>query len=258
MVWAQGATAGGVRPTAAANVLAAMAARDADVAKKLGPAVRPDGRVDKDVYLRYMEDVYAVVRTYEIPLWREAVEKIEGERTVVPGSLGRDAAGFERGVLRYAKRKGVPLAPHRLMTSYVGYEEGLRFIQKGLWNGCPVGLLTAWNRHPLRVYWRGYARPATAQKRGVRSHFMTITGLRPAAGGKWDLLLSSWGMVCAVGYDELYKSWQQPLALGSMLEYFTRAGSGAMTNRYIAESVTALPESVGKTVKGILGRNGNK
>lgn len=241
---------GGCGPTAATNVLACMAAKDTAMAEKLGLTFLPDGRIEKDEYARFMEEVYRTVGTGEVPVWRNIVEKMKAERPPFPPSFGRGAIGYEKGVLKAAKSKGIYLAAHRKTFSYLGYDEGFDFIKGALEAGHPVGFLTVWNRHPLTVYWNGYEKPGSVQKNGVRSHFMTMIGLRAGKeAGKWDVLLSSWGRICTVGYDELCKSWQSPLAMGGEMVYFT-PDSEQRAKRDIVRAYGALPQSIGKTIVG--------
>ena len=237
-------------PVAAANTLACFSAQVPAMASALGLSFLPDGRIDKAHYLAFMEQIYKTVGTMEVPVWRNLVEKYPKEKPFIPPSLGRECSGFERGVLQHAAKHGVWLCAHHLLTSYVGKAEAMAFIQKGLQGGSPVTLLTLQNRHPLSVYWSGYEMPPKATEKGMSRHFVSVVGIRTKSPGETELLVSSWGRICAIDFAALYKSWQSPRAFGSALMYFTKSANERLTLRQILSAYGMIPESLVKTASG--------
>lgn len=240
-------------PVAAANILACLAAQKPMLAKHLPLGFEPEKQIEQQNYLAFMQSVYDTIGTFEVPIWNAIAEKSDRTQFVIPPSFGREAAGFESGMLRYAKKYGVLLQAHRFINAYGGYRQGLYFIQKGLAAGCPVALLSTKSKHPMQVYAKGYGGPLTAVNNGVGSHFATIVGLRRnASNRKMELLASSWGKLCVIDYASLYNSWQSPLAVGSQMAYFTTTRDTELTKRQIITAYTAVPKSLVKSVAGLL------
>lgn len=242
----------GCSAVAAANILATAAAQHKEIAEKLSLHFLQDGRIDQNEFIKLMEQCYRRIGTFEVPVWNKVADRNEKDKTFVPASFGQQAAGFVLGTLKLAKQKGIYLSYDALPAAYLGYKQGLQFIRENLGAGHPVALLTTWNRHPLEIHWTGYSRAATPLKKGMKSHFVTVVGIRSTGlHGAPELLVSSWGKIGSVPYDKLYKSWQSPLAMGAGLFSFSIAGKSE-SEKAIIKAYTLLPQMMAKTVTGTL------
>lgn len=242
----------GCGPVSAVNTLACLAARQPEVAEALNLPFLPDGNFKQRDFEVFMENVYRAVGTFEVPLVRTVAEKSAKGKTLIPPSLGREGSGVESALLRYAAKRGVNLCAHRFSTSYAGKKEALAFIRAGIAQGSPVTLLTLWNRHPLLVYWAGYGQPPKAQPKGMAKHFVSLVGVAQGAGGKPEILASSWGRVCRIDYDSLYQSWQSPKAFGTGMWYYTPTSDPEITKRQMLSAYGAVPVSLAKTMAGMI------
>lgn len=248
----------GCGSVAAANILACLAAQNPEVAQKLGLEFTAEKQISKNDFLRFMQQAYDAIGTFEVPIWNNLAENSPKEKHLVPLSFGRGGAGVENGILRFAQSKGVLLKSHQLVTSYAGYLQGLKFIQSGLVAGSPVCMLATQNRHPMAIYNQGYKLPPAPMPNGSKSHFVCITGVRFNKLNQPELLVSSWGKICVIPYGQLHKSWQSPKAVGSQMVYFTPATNAADTYRRRKMAYMALPRSVFQTVAGFYSTLGRK
>ena len=217
-----------------------------------------EDRCYKEDYLKFMHSIYDTMLVFEFPVVRRIYDM--GKRgkkllRVIPPSFGMSINGFVRGVLKYCRRRGLMLHSHVLPTAFCGYDKGLDFIREGLKKGGTVVMLTSLNRHPLKLYSgrSGELKNGYDSKRGVASHFMTITGIVEDEQGRSPLIkLSTWGRVATVSYEELNRSWHRPTAYTSCLYYFTPAESEATVRADIRNSYILPVEAVFKGLFGWL------
>ncbi|MDL2325112.1 hypothetical protein LJC61_08235 [Ruminococcaceae bacterium OttesenSCG-928-A16] len=241
----------GCGPVAAANVLASLARQNPAVAAALNLHFLQGSQISQPSYLQFMQRVYQTMRTLEIPLLNHLADASAKEKPKIPPSLGRGAAGFASGILRFAAKNGVALKAHTLLPGFSPYNKGLHFIMRGLQAGTPVVLLTARNKHTLWQYNQNVnATPQKAQ--ALHSHFVTVAGVRPGPQGP-QLLVSSWGRMFVIEYTELHQSWQWPTSVGAALLYFTMGESLQQTTGQVIASYGILPATMAKTVVGTLG-----
>ena len=204
----------------------------------------------KDDFLDFMNSIYASMTVFEIPLVRRLYDvssrgHVLFKRLLIP-SLGMGIGGFIRGSLKYCSDRGLKLHAHALPTAFCPYNRGLDFIRRGLDECGSVVMLTALNRHPLKLYAgasgeleRGYE-----SRNGVRSHFMTITGIAYDEEGAPVIKLSTWGRIATVPYDKLNRSWQLSRAYTSCLYYFTPAGSDAVVRADMRNSFAIMVKAL--------------
>ena len=172
---------------------------------------------------------------------------------VIPPSLGLSLYGFITGTLKFCKNRGLNLHVKALPTAFTSYDRGLAFIREGLKRSGSVVMLTSLNRHPLKLY-SGRAGELTGgydQKKGVRSHFMTITGIVDNEGPEGPLIkLTTWGRVATVPYSRLNRSWHGIKAYTSCLYYFTPTVSQGVVKADMAKSYGVF---IWALVKGLFG-----
>lgn len=213
-----------------------------------------DDNCYKDDFTGLMGDIYNSMLVLEVPLIRRIYDRVGRNNKVfkvIPSSLGLSLNGFINGTLRFCRKKGLLLHAHSLPTAFCRYDKGLDFIREGLDKGGCVVMLTSLNRHPLRLYSgkSGELSGGSDSKKGVRSHFMTITGIVEDAESPL-IKISTWGRVATVPYDKLYKSWHKMRAYTSCLYYFTPARSAAVVRADIRGSFLVLCRAVFKGMFG--------
>lgn len=179
--------------------------------------------IDKATYVRYMNEMYRTMGAFEIPILRRIYDMNKDVRICrrIPPSFGQSSLGFILGMLRFAKKRGLSLRSRFRLTFLCSYRSGLRFIKKGLKENGAVTLLTARNRTPLTLYsdfLNARSNPQGAQK--MHNHFVTITGIDESSS-KVKLLISTWGRIASIDYDDLVKSWHTPGALLSAMYFFS-------------------------------------
>ena len=210
----------------------------------------------KDDFIGLMGDIYKSMLVFEVPFIRRIYD--HGKRDsrvfkIVPSSLGLSLNGFINGTLKFCRSRGLLLHVHALPTAFCSYEKGIEFIREGLDKSGSVVMLTSLNRHPLKVYSgkSGELTGGSDTKKGVRSHFMTITGIVEDTENKEPLIkISTWGRVATVPYDKLNRSWHKMRAYTSCLYYFTPAHSRAVVRADLRRSVLVLYRAV---FKGLFG-----
>ncbi|MFV0352796.1 MAG: hypothetical protein ACK5JF_10915 [Oscillospiraceae bacterium] len=243
---------GGCGPVAAVNTLAAYSVGKHAVLKAFNLPPMVDGKIKKDDYITLMQDVYKAMGTMELPIANIAADALHKKGKTVPAwltaSFGQQAAGFVYGTLKYALQRGIYLSYRAFPLAYANKEEALRFIKQSLATGCPVTMLTGWNRHPLRMYKNGPERPPVALEKGVASHFVNIVGVQ-AFGDSIHILVSTWGQLGIIPYNALYKSWQSPKAAGACLFAFWGSKSKELTKKQMHTAYVLLPKLVLSTVK---------
>ena len=215
-----------------------------------------DRVIYKDDYTFIMKDIYRSMFVFEMPVIRRLCDALKrGNKLfkVIPPSLGLSQYGFITGTLRFCARRGLNLHVKALPTAFTSYDRGLNFIREGLKNGGSVVMLTSLNRHPLKLY-SGPAGELTGgydQKKGVRSHFMTITGIVDNDSPEGPLIkLTTWGRVATVPYHKLNRSWHGIWAYTSCLYYFTPTGSEKTVKTDMAKSYGIYLWSL---IKGLIG-----
>ncbi len=210
----------------------------------------------KDDFTGLMGRIYKSMLVFEIPVIRriyDAVKRSNKVFKVVPASFGMSLNGFIRGTLKYCRRQGLLLHAHAVPTAFLSYDRGLDFIREGLDKGGSVVMLTSMNRHPLRLYSgrSGELKQGYDSKKGVKSHFMTITDIVESGDGEAPLIkLTTWGRVATVPYDKLNRSWHKIRAYTSCLYYFTPVQSEAVVRADIRKSYVTLIKAV---LRGMFG-----
>ena len=201
----------------------------------------------KDDFTGFMGRIYKSMLVFEVPLVRRIYDGAKrGNRVFklfVP-SFGMSLNGFIRGTLKYCRKRGLLLHAHAIPTAFCSYDKGLDFIREGLEKGGSVVMLTSMNRHPLRLYSgrSGELEQGYDSKKGVKSHFMTITGI--VEGEEPLIKLTTWGRVATVPYDRLNRSWHRPWAYTSCLYYFTPVQSESVVRADIRRSYATLIKAV--------------
>lgn len=210
----------------------------------------------KDDFTGLMGNIYKSMLVLEIPFIRKIYDSVKRDNKIfkiIPSSLGLSLNGFINGTLRYCMRRGLLLHAHSLPTAFCSYDRGLEFIREGIdRSGCVI-MLTSLNRHPLRLYSgdNGELTGGSDTKKGVRSHFMTITGIEENKDGSSPLIkISTWGRAATVPFDKLNRSWHRTRAYTSCLYYFTPAGSAAVVRADMRRSLLVLIKAV---LRGMFG-----
>ncbi|MBO4902952.1 MAG: hypothetical protein J5518_09185 [Lachnospiraceae bacterium] len=180
--------------------------------------------IDKKTYVEYMNEMYRSMGAFEIPILRRIYDMNKNIRIcrLIPPSFGQSSLGFILGMLRFARKHGLSLRSRFRLTFMCSYRSGLRFIKRGLKENGAVTLLTARNHHALTLY-ADYtstsSKPQMAEKE-MHNHFVTITGIEES-GDKVRLIISTWGRIATIDYDELVRSWHTLGALQSAMYYFS-------------------------------------
>ena len=242
----------GCGPVAAANLLLCLAGKYPALIEK-NPAAFPAH--DKEAFIVLMNDIYETMGTLEVPVLNSIYDRCGRDnrffKKVAPNN-GRSIWGFMKGVLHYAKNLDIYLHAHTLPTAFCSYESGLHFIKSGLELSGAVVLLTSFNRHPLTHFGGGCGEPAKPYelKSGMKNHFATITGFLNSGmqNNSPTLLLSTWGRIAAVNYEDLYSTWQSRKALDSALFYFTPADSPKLTEQDIKNARRMLLKALYQTL----------
>ena len=210
----------------------------------------------KDDFISFMGNIYKSMLVHELPLVRSIYDACGRSnkvfKYVIKPSFGMSINGFIRGSLKYARSRGVLLHVRALPTAFCPYEKGLDFIKEGIEKGGCVVMLTALNRHPLKLYSgkTGEIEGGYDLKKGVRSHFMTITDLIDTNDDGPLVKITTWGRVATVPYKKLNRSWQKIRAYTSCLYYFTPAQSEAVVRADIRNSTILCIQAV---FKGLFG-----
>ena len=210
--------------------------------KKISPDLRrlKDETLYKDEFVYLMSGIYRKMLVAEVPLIRKIYDgttRTNKVFKVIPSSLGLSLSGFITGMLRYCRNQGLFLHVKAMPTAFSSYDRGLDFIREGLKNSGSVVILTSLNRHPLKMYNgnSGELKNGYDSRKGVRSHFMTITGIVEGKDGEPPLIkLTTWGRVATVPYDRLNRSWQNMRAFTSCLFYFTPVDSKSVVIKDMA------------------------
>lgn len=249
----------GCGSVAALNMLRSLAFKYPDDFKKDGVADELSiltGRVVyKDDYTFIMKDIYRSMFVFELPVLRRVCDILKrGSRLfkVIPPSLGLSLYGFITGTLKFCHDRGLNLHVKAMPTAFTSYDKGLAFIREGLKKSGSVVMLTSLNRHPLKLYTGSVGRLEGGydQKKGVRSHFMTITDIVDDNGGNPLIKITTWGRVATVPYKELNRSWHRMRAYTSCLYYFTPTGSSGLVKKDMASSYLIF---VWALIKGMFG-----
>lgn len=185
--------------------------------------------IEKSKYITLMNEMYRTMGAIEVPILNRIYNKSSRDakffKKITP-NFGQCTPGYILGMLRYSKKHGLRLKPHLHLTFLCSHKKGLDFIRDGLKkNGC-VTMLTSHNRHPLTVYSDNTSASSTPSdyKGGMKNHFVTITDIEENQG-RVKLLISTWGRIASVDYDDLVRSWHRPGALQSAMFYFTPRNS---------------------------------
>ncbi len=178
--------------------------------------------IEKKTYMSYMNEMYKCMGALEVPILRKIYDMNKNVRICkrIPPSFGQNSLGFILGMLRFAKKRGLALRSRFRFTFFCSYRSGLRFIKRGLKENGAVTLLTARNRLPLTLYsdYTNANKPQSVNK--MRNHFVTITGIEEQ-GDKTRLIISTWGRIATLDYDELVRSWHTLGALQSAMYFFS-------------------------------------
>ncbi len=204
----------------------------------------------KDDFLSFMSGIYKSMLVLELPIVRKIYDMSRrGNKLfkwVFIPSFGMGIGGFIRGSLKFCRARGLMIHMRSLPTAFCPYEKGLDFIREGLDKCGSVVMLTTLNRHPLKLYSgeSGRLENGYDSKNGVKSHFMTITGIEEGHGSVPLIRISTWGRVASVPYDKLNRSWQRPRAYASCLYYMMPAGSEAIVRADIRNSFKVMIKAV--------------
>lgn len=249
----------GCGSVAALNMLRSLAIKypvefkEKNVSDELG--MLTDKVIYKDDYTSVMRDIYKSMFVLELPLIRRLCDHLKRGNKLfkfIPPSLGLSMFGFITGTLRFCAKRGLNLHVKVLPTAFTSYDKGLNFIKEGLKKGGSVVMLTSLNRHPLRLYSGGVGElnGGYDQKKGVRSHFMTITGIIEDNSKEPLVKLTTWGRVATVPYSRLNRSWHGMRAYTSCLYYFVPTNSPGLVRADMAKSYAMYAWAV---IKGLLG-----
>lgn len=160
---------GGCGVTAAANILAYLAASDEKY-----KALYPYGSLEKSEFLKFMEELcgYVKIRNFfGFPL----------------GVWGKKR--LEKGVINYAKKRGVNLSAVKF-NGRMSFSDAEGYIKTALSKNLPVAMLIGFNKRMKSVE---YAYPNKNAFRGsFERHWVTITELCEK-NGKTVVKVSSWG-----------------------------------------------------------------
>lgn len=241
---------GGCAPVATANLLACLAAQDEKVAERLNIHVKKNGEetISKRDFTVLMHRAYNNTTMVEVPFFSQMADA-EKDIGSVPASLGCDAASFLKGTLTFATENGVALKQHIHFASYSDPEKSLSFIEIALKRGAPVALLTTHNKHGLWRYNERSAALTHKEWEKVRSHFMTIVAVRNRKE-KPQLIVSSWGKLYVVDFEELSNSWQSFSAMGAGMFYFTKEDSIEQSRRASLMMNSYFPVTMAKSLVG--------
>lgn len=249
----------GCGSVAALNMLRTLAVKypvefkGKNVSDELG--VLTEKVIYKDDFTYIMKDIYKSMFVLELPIIRRLCDLLKRGNKLfkfIPPSLGLSMFGFITGTLRFCAKRGLYLHVKVLPTAFTSYDRGLDFIREGLKKGGSVVMLTSLNRHPLRLYSGGVGElnGGYDQKKGVRSHFMTITDIVEDNPQGPLIKLTTWGRVATVPYSRLNKSWHRMRAYTSCLYYFTPTDSPGLVKTDMAKSYAVY---VWAMIKGLLG-----
>lgn len=235
----------GCGPVSGANVLLVLCKRNPEIASCLHVTIQSDGQISKNDYMNFLDAVYQTMGTWEIPILRKIYDRCKRDnlffKKVSPNN-GRSICGYLRGVLRFARERGVCLQSHAFPTAHCDPEQGLEFIRDGLSSAGAVGMLTSYNRHPLTLFhgeYQSIAEPYQTRD-PMQNHFVTITGI--TADGQ--LYVSTWGRIARIDYAALAASWNSSRALDSALMYFTFAESETQTKQSIKDAAKVLRRAI--------------
>ncbi|MCR5508875.1 MAG: hypothetical protein K6F34_09315 [Lachnospiraceae bacterium] len=240
----------GCGSVACANMLRTLAVKYPD--KFTGDKVSDDlgklaaGDCYRDDFLSLMSGIYKTMLVIEMPFIRRIYDLCRRgnklfKRLLIP-SFGLGIGGFIRGCLKYCRSRGLMLHMHSLPTAFCPYDRGLKFIEEGLEKCGSVVMLTSYNRHPLKLYSgeSGRLENGYDSRDGVRSHFMTITGIVREENGEPLIKLSTWGRVATVPYDKLNRSWHLSRAYTSCLYYLTPTASETVVRADLRHSFKVM------------------
>lgn len=264
----------GCGPVSGANVLLMLARNSHEIANKLNITFENDGSITKSNYVAFMNDVYATMKTWEVPILRKIYDRCKRDNKFfqkVSANNGRSICGYLRGVLKYAKKHGVYLESHALPTAFCSDELGFEFIKEGLKSAEAVCLLTSYNKHSLTLFRGEYdcVNSAYQAQEKMHNHFVTITNyerytqkVNPTStcnsssacnldSPKTDVIkisVSTWGRIAQIDYHELATTWQSRKAVDSALMYFTIAESPEMTDLCIKRAARTLRTALLHTI----------
>lgn len=241
---------GGCAPVAAANILACFAAQDKKMAEKLNLHMIQNNEetISKKDFTMLMHRAYNSMTMLEIPFLNQMTDRGTNEEKI-PSTFGSNATGFLKGTVNLAAQNGIALKPHMHLVSYSDPEKSFKFIEMALKKGTPVVLLTTHNKHSLWRYNERSIKLDTKELEAVKSHFMTIVGVRNKQKEP-QLIISSWGKLFIVDFKELSESWQSFSALGAGLFYFTKEGTVEDSRKVSVMANAYFPVTMTKTFIG--------
>lgn len=235
----------GCGPVSGANILLMLARDHQELAHGLNVKMDPDGQITKDEYMKFLNAVYDVMGTWEIPVLRKIYDRCKRDNAFfqkISPNNGRSICGYLRGVLRFAIEHGLYLQGHTFPAAHNDPKKGYQFIQEGLRQAGAVALLTSYNKHSLTLFRGEY--PCTEKpyqtKDPMQNHFVTITGITPDK----KLYVSTWGRIALIEYSELAASWNSRKALDSALMYFTVTDSEIQTKQSIRDAAKMLRRAI--------------
>jgi len=214
---------GGCGTTSATNILAYMALNNPDIAAALG--LDTSKLLIEAEYTAFMEQVYQCVTPMVIPginftigIWPpselgDATVKFASQNGV---NLSYQSLTVSDITVGDALRNGILSTLLTDTPTSIGYSEGIRFIQEGLSKDCPIALLNTFN--PV-------AMTNNNRNQSTQQHWVTITDMKyDYTQSDYILTVSSWGERYEISYNELYESWQSPIAIDSGMLYFEYEG----------------------------------
>lgn len=246
----------GCGPVSATNILLCFAKNSPLYAEKLDIKFQQGTIVSMQNYLFLMNDVYETMKTWEVPILGKIYDHCKRNNAFfqkISPNNGRSICGYIRGTLKYARKHSIYLKSYALPAAFCDYENAFCFIKQGLSaSGC-VGMLTSYNQHFLSLFGDDCRNidDSCLTKKIMRNHFVTITGM--IAGDTPKLLVSTWGRMAIIDYEELFTSWQSRKALDSALIYFTGDASPEDTKNSIKGAAqvicTAIYQSLFKKTR---------
>lgn len=168
----------GCGPVAAANILCYLAG-----SCEKYRAFCPDGPPTQTQFITLMTEMYAALS----PAW------IGGVFT---------CKRFVRGVTRWAQSRGVPLTAHVSGPR----REAIDMIRQGLEQDKPVAALNLKLRYP-----------AAPNGENFGWHWVTVTGLKTGSDGRVQMVVSSWGRMFSLDWDEYCQACRRALLPGGFV-----------------------------------------
>jgi hypothetical protein len=262
-------TVSGCGVVSAANILVSLAYGNEMLAQKMGVKFYYDGTVSKADMVAFMRRAYRRMGSLELPLLaylykknkyhydekqQKNTERMRNKKRphrLIPPSLGVWPGRYMRGTLDLASDYGVYLRCRSLLAQFCGYDEGLGFLRRALYAGQCVDIFTGFNGHAMALY-PNQRDPFAAKpewKTNKHHHVVAVGLIENTSSGHPDVLVSTWGKLALIPYDQLHASWQGKNAILSGMFYFEIADRQQMrVDRRVSRFF--LWRSLGRWIKG--------